>query len=76
VIIDDLNIDRARRTIRPFETNAPLIVDANAVLPLSAALQCLKAISGKERKILERAPRFKLIELEFGPPRKSRNGSI
>ena len=34
MVIDDLNIEGV--PVRPPETNTPLVIDANAVLPLSA----------------------------------------
>ena len=42
VIIDDLDVRRARRSIRPLKTNTPLVVDPDAVLPLAIALQRLE----------------------------------
>jgi len=39
VIIDDFNIDRTRRTLGPMETNSPLVIDPNAVLPFPIPLQ-------------------------------------
>jgi hypothetical protein len=36
------------RAIRlPYETNSPLTVDADAVLPFAVAFQCLQTISGR-----------------------------
>ena len=72
MIIDDLDIDRPGGSVRPFETYAPLVVDANAVLPLAVALQALEAISGKNREVLQRGCGLKLIELQLGLPRKTR----
>ena len=44
VIIDNFNIDWARRTFRPVETDSPLVVDPNTVLPFPIPLQRLKTV--------------------------------
>jgi hypothetical protein len=49
VVVHDLNVDRTGRAIRPFEADAPLIVDADAVLSFAIALQCFKPVSRKYR---------------------------
>jgi hypothetical protein len=43
VIVDDLNIEAMTST--PYETNAPLIVDANRVLSLTIAAQSFQLVS-------------------------------
>jgi hypothetical protein len=45
MIIRDLH--RVGVAFAPDETNAPLVIDANAVLALAVAMQCLRAISGR-----------------------------
>jgi len=49
VIIDDFDVHRARRSIRPLKTDAPLIIDADAVLPLPIALEGFEPVAGKRR---------------------------
>jgi hypothetical protein len=66
VIIDNLDVRRARRSIRPLKTHAPLIVDSDAVLPFSITLQRLEPIAGQRRQIMEDVRGFKAIELEPG----------
>ena len=44
VVVYDLNFRRPN--FCPYEANAPLIVDADAVLTFPVVLQCLKVISG------------------------------
>ena len=44
VIVHDLNICRAN--FSPYETNPPLIIDADAVLALAVVFQRLQVISG------------------------------
>src|SRR3954469_10030283 len=72
VIIDNLDVRRARRPIWPFKTDAPLIVDPDAVLPLPIALQRFEPVAGQRRQIMKNVRRFKTIELEPGGPLGSR----
>ena len=44
VIIDKFNIDRTRRAFGPLETDSPLVVDPNTVLPFPIPLQPFKTI--------------------------------
>src|SRR5665213_1824771 len=63
VIVDDFDVVRLR--IQPDKANPVLIVDPNAVLSLSASLQCFKMISGRLPQILEFA---RIVEnLKFSP---------
>src|SRR5437867_10418629 len=64
VIIDNLDVRRARRSSRPLKTDAPLIVDADAVLPLPIALQRFEPVAGQRRQVMEDVRRFKAIEFE------------
>lgn len=59
MIINYLN--RIRAAIRPHKTDAPLIVDTNAVLPFSVIFQCLKPISWRNSQIIQR---LRLVEHE------------
>src|SRR6266446_4980468 len=68
VIIDNLDVRRARRSIRPLKTDSPLIVDADAVLPLPIALQSFEPIAGQRRQIMKDMRRFEAIELEPSGP--------
>jgi hypothetical protein len=43
VVVDDLHVGWAR--LGPLEANAPLIIDANAVLTFTVTGQCFKAIA-------------------------------
>src|SRR5206468_12819703 len=72
VIIDNLDVRWARRPIRPLETDAPLIVDADAVLPLPIALQRFEPIAGQRRQVMQDVRGFKAIELEPCAPRDAR----
>jgi hypothetical protein len=68
VIIDNLDVRWPRRSIRPLETDAPLIVDADAVLPLAIALQRFEPVSRQRRQILKDVRGFEAIELEPSRP--------
>jgi hypothetical protein len=49
VIVDDLDVEGIRAA--PNEANSPLIIDPNAVLPLSLALQGLETIPGRDSEV-------------------------
>src|SRR5258708_1026070 len=68
VIIDDLDVRRAGRSIRPFKTDAPLIVDPDSVLTLPIALQRFEPVTGQRRQIIQDVRGFKAIELEPSGP--------
>jgi hypothetical protein len=61
VVINDLNFRGV--TILPNETNSPLIVDSNAVLSSSVALQLLEPIRWWNPKRIQIASRGKNLEL-------------
>jgi hypothetical protein len=42
VVVDDLNLERV--AIAPDETNAPLVIDPDAVLTSAIAGQCFQAV--------------------------------
>ena len=50
MIVDDLDI---LRTIAPAKTNAPLVMDANAMLPVSIASQCFKPVTRRNAQVAE-----------------------
>src|SRR6478609_6552836 len=49
-VFDDLDVEWTRLTIRPFEADAPLIVDANAELPGTITVQRFQAIARQRPK--------------------------
>jgi len=51
MIVNDLNVSGF--IINPFKANAPLTVDANAVLSGPVALQFFKMVAGGSQKILQ-----------------------
>src|SRR5258708_5804307 len=44
MVVDDLDIRGARSAWTPFETNTPLLVDANGILPCPIAFERFQAI--------------------------------
>jgi hypothetical protein len=61
VVIHYLNISRPLR--RPHETDAPLIINADAVLPFAVAIQRLKPIAGRRRQVLQKIGGIQLTQL-------------
>src|SRR5579859_1151191 len=72
VIVDDLHIDRARRSIGPREADPPLIVYSNRELPGTIAFECFKSISRQCGQIGEAGGRVKAIKPQLGLPSKAR----
>jgi len=59
--------------VTPSETDPPLVVDADAVLPGSIAAQFLEAVSGRDAKIVESLRRVDRDELaKHRPPQLGR----
>jgi hypothetical protein len=61
MVVNDLDVLGARG--RPTKANAPLIVDANAVLPVPVAFESLQPIAGRDAQILEATGDFQLSQL-------------
>jgi len=61
VIVD--NLDIVRVTVLPPKADAPLVVDANAVLTLSVAAQRFEPIAGRDTQVLNRACSMYVQEL-------------
>jgi hypothetical protein len=47
VVINNLNIDWAKRALWPFKTNSSLLIDPNAVLALAITFQCFQPVAGQ-----------------------------
>ena len=69
VIVGDFNLECV--TIAPDKTDAPLFIDADAMLAKSATFQLLKAITGRLRKVSERA---RSVDDEKLPCGRTQNG--
>lgn len=61
VVVGDFNFMRISRI--PAETDAPLIVDADAVLPGSITLERFEAIAGWYAQCIEAGSRIENVEL-------------
>jgi hypothetical protein len=61
MVINNLDIDRAGRAARPFKTDPPLVVDADAVLTLPIALECFQPVAGQSDEILQARRRLQSI---------------
>jgi hypothetical protein len=72
VIINDLHVRWAWRSVGPLKADSPLVVDANAVLALSISCQRLKAVAWKCRKVRHRCSGLHAVELEACGSFKSR----
>jgi hypothetical protein len=53
MVIDNFDIDRARRVVGPFKADPPLVIDPDAVLALPIALQCFQPIAGQGGEIFQ-----------------------
>jgi hypothetical protein len=61
VVIDDRNLERV--AVLPAETDPPLIVDPNTVLPETIAFEFLQAIARRNAEIFERLSSIDRYEL-------------
>lgn len=64
MIIDDFNIYRPQGSLRPLETNPPLVIDPDAVLALAVALERFETVSWQVQ-IEQRCRRIELVELHL-----------
>ena len=71
MVIDDFYTGRAGAAFGPFEADPPLIVDADAPLPLAPALERFETVA-VARQISEVGGRVELVELARGGPREPR----
>jgi hypothetical protein len=46
MVIDDFNIDRTRRVLRPLETNPPLAIDPDTALAFTVARKGFEMVAG------------------------------
>lgn len=66
MITDNFNIDRTRRTFEPVETDSPLVVDPNTVLPFPIPLQRFETVPRQGRQVLKSRGGFEPIEFQPG----------
>jgi hypothetical protein len=63
VVVNDLDLESLG--VSPSKTDAPLIVDPNAVLPFAVSRERLQPIAWNGRQIGQRRRRMDMIELSF-----------
>lgn len=61
MVIDNLNIESV--AILPFEANAPLLVDADAVLARAVASECLELIRWGDHQIAQIRSAIEVLQL-------------
>lgn len=64
MVVSYFDADGAR--VRPYETDAVLIVDANTVFPASVASQSLKPVARGYAKIAQDGGGIELVKLSLG----------
>ena len=64
MVVSYFNADGAR--VRPYETDAVLIVDANTVFPASVASQSLEPVARRYTKIAQDGGGIELVKLSPG----------
>src|SRR6266700_4012213 len=71
VIIDDLDIDRAGRAVRPLEADPPLVIDADAILTLPITLQRFQPVTWQRGEVFQVRCGFQPVEPHFSLPGES-----
>lgn len=66
MVVDYFHIFGAVGAFGPLKTNAPLLVDTDAMLPLAIAAKRLKVVAGKGSKILQGCCRLDNAKAPFG----------
>jgi hypothetical protein len=69
VVVNDLNFVSV--SVPPYEADAPLIIDSNAVLALAIAAQAFEPVSSRSGQVAELPREMHLVKL---PPGDSLNG--
>src|SRR5258708_31458440 len=76
VIIDNFDVRRTDCIGRPFETDPPLLIDANGVLPSSVTSKRFQAIARQRRQVGKRRGSIQYVEalpaLTSGPEQHDR----
>ena len=65
MIINNLNIRRTRLTFNPCEANPPLLIDADATLPIPVTMQCLKAVASQTHQVVNCFRRIQNVQSLF-----------
>src|SRR5262245_34736536 len=64
VIVNNFDGRRAGRTVGPLEADPPLVIDADAVLPLAVSGQRFKTVTGQRGEVLQRNGGFQTVQFE------------
>jgi hypothetical protein len=72
MIINNFDVRWAGCISRPFKTNTPLVVDADAVLSFTITLQCFKTITRQRGEISKLGGRFQTVKFQTGSAVKAR----
>jgi len=74
MIIDNLNLLRTCRTLRPLKAYPPLIINPDTILTSAITFQRFKPIARKSCQIFKRRCCIKPIKPDFGLSCKARKG--
>lgn len=66
VVVDDFRLEYF--AVLPHKAHPPLLIDADAMLTLAVALQCLELIPRRHSQIAESCCRIEVFELLARPP--------
>src|SRR5262249_23232566 len=66
VVVDDLDVGGAAVALRPLETDTPLVIDPDAVLPLSISAQRLEAVTRQRGEISQGRRCLQTVQLQLG----------
>jgi len=72
MVVNDFNINRTGRSLRPFKANPPLIIDADAELPLAITMERFQPIASQRREIIQVACGLNPIKPNLGLTREAR----
>src|SRR5690348_16898783 len=62
MIVHDFDTGRPGSSVRPFETDAPLLVDPDRILAAAIAAKRLQAVAGQAAQVLKRGRGIKYLE--------------
>ena len=68
MVVNDFDVVRPCRAVGPFETNPPLVVDADAVLALAIVFEGLETVSRQGSEVADGGCRFEAVEFQAGGP--------
>ena len=69
MVVHDFDIEWFVAAVGPFKTHSPLIVDTNAVLPLTVSLELLETIARRLTKVHQACCLFKAVQSDLSTAR-------